>query len=37
MPFFEPLEVQPKTVAVPFENLDPVALPVAERKERPSE
>jgi hypothetical protein len=34
---FEPFEVKPKTVAVPFEYLDSVAVSITERKERASE
>jgi len=34
MPFFQSLEIQPKTVAVPFQYLYAVTVPVAEHKYR---
>jgi hypothetical protein len=37
MSLFEPLEQKPKTVAVPKQDFDPVAVPVAEREQRAAE
>jgi hypothetical protein len=37
MPLFQPFEIQPKSIAVPFKDFYAVAVSIAENKQRHSE